>query len=146
MALLGLIEIDAEDGTLEIDCAVAAMDKVSDDGFRQVNNHVDPFAYVISANIHRRHLTAEDKRRLVEAVIKAKPEASDRTIAEQTKTPRSTVRRIRKAVTGGPSGPREGKDGKTYTAPARAPVPPDAKRAINSLDKALRKVAVQVIR
>ena len=31
----------------------------------------DPYAYVISANIHRRHLTAEQKRELIAKVIKA---------------------------------------------------------------------------
>jgi len=42
----------------------------------------DPAAYVISANIHRRHLKAEEQRPLIEAVIKATPEKSDRAIAK----------------------------------------------------------------
>src|SRR5207253_1860194 len=41
--------------------------------------------YVISKNIHRRHLTAEQKRDLIAKVIAAKPEASDRQIAKQVK-------------------------------------------------------------
>ena len=34
----------------------------------------DPYAYVISANIRRRHLTAEQKRELIAKLIKATPE------------------------------------------------------------------------
>jgi hypothetical protein len=51
----------------------------------------DPFAYVISANAHRRHLTAERKSELIEAVIKAKPQASNREIARQTNSDHKTV-------------------------------------------------------
>src|SRR6516165_5753954 len=42
-------------------------------------------AYVISKNIRRRHLTAEQKRKLIGKVIAAEPEASDRQIAKQVK-------------------------------------------------------------
>jgi hypothetical protein len=56
----------------------------------------DPYAFVLSANIHRRHLTAEQKRDLVAKLLKAKPEASDRQIAKQTKTSPTTVGKIRK--------------------------------------------------
>jgi hypothetical protein len=56
----------------------------------------DPYAFVVSANIHRRHLTAEQKRDLVAKLLKARPEQSDRQIAEQTKSNRTTVGQIRK--------------------------------------------------
>jgi hypothetical protein len=39
---------------------------------------VDPYAYVLSANIHRRHLSAAEKRDLIVAVLKAQPEKSSR--------------------------------------------------------------------
>ena len=55
----------------------------------------DPYAYVISANIHRRHLTAELKRKLIADVLKATPEKSDRQIAEAVKASRSTVGAVR---------------------------------------------------
>jgi hypothetical protein len=55
-----------------------------------------PYAFVLSANIHRRHLTAELKRDLIEKLLKAKPEQSDRQIAQQTKTSPTTVGKIRK--------------------------------------------------
>ena len=56
----------------------------------------DPYEYVLSANIHRRHLTAEQKREIIEKLLKAKPEASDRQIAKQTKTSPTWVGKIRK--------------------------------------------------
>jgi len=58
----------------------------------------DPYAYVASANLHRRHLTAEQKRDLTAKLIKAQPEKSDRHIAEQAKSNRTTVGQIRKAL------------------------------------------------
>ena len=39
---------------------------------------VDPFELVTSLNIHRRHLTAEQKRELIAKVLKAEPEKSNR--------------------------------------------------------------------
>jgi hypothetical protein len=55
----------------------------------------DPYEYVLSANIHRRHLTAEQKREIIAKVIKAKPEASNRQIAKIAKASPTTVGTIR---------------------------------------------------
>jgi ParB-like chromosome segregation protein Spo0J len=52
-------------------------------------------AYVISANIHRRHLAAEQKRELTAAVLKATPEKSDRQIAKIIKASPTFVGRVR---------------------------------------------------
>jgi hypothetical protein len=56
----------------------------------------DPYVFVLSANIHRRHLTAEQKRELIAKLIKQTPNKSDRRIAQQTKTSPTTVGKIRK--------------------------------------------------
>ena len=44
-------------------------------------NDDDPYAFVISINARRRHLTAEQKRELIAKVLKAQSEKSDRQIA-----------------------------------------------------------------
>ena len=83
---------------------------------------LDPYAYVISANVHRRHLTADQKRDLIEAVIKATPEKSDRQIAETTKTSPTTVGRVRakmKPTVQFGQLKRVGKDGKARKQPAK---------------------------
>jgi hypothetical protein len=51
----------------------------------------DPYAYVVSANIARRHLTANDKRRIITALIKANPQKSDRQIAKLVDASPTTV-------------------------------------------------------
>ena len=55
----------------------------------------DPFAYVISANAHRRHQTREQKRDLIEALLKAQPEKSDRMVAATVKASPTTVGTVR---------------------------------------------------
>jgi hypothetical protein len=51
--------------------------------FYDLNDRLDPAAYVISANLHRRHLTAEQKREVIAKLLKAQPEKSDRQIGKQ---------------------------------------------------------------
>jgi hypothetical protein len=58
-------------------------------------HHGGPTAYVISANIHRRHLTAEQKRDLIAKLLKAQPEKSDRQIADTVKASPTTVGTVR---------------------------------------------------
>jgi DNA-binding transcriptional regulator YhcF (GntR family) len=55
----------------------------------------DPYAYAISRNVCRRHLTNEQKRELVAKVLKARPEVSDRQIAEEVKVSHPTVGKVR---------------------------------------------------
>jgi hypothetical protein len=51
----------------------------------------NPLNFVIGANIRRRHLTAEDKRKALELLIKANPEQSDRQIAAAAHMSPTTV-------------------------------------------------------
>jgi hypothetical protein len=46
----------------------------------------DPYACVLTLNLHRRHLTPEQKRDLIDVVLKAKPDLSNRQIGKLTKT------------------------------------------------------------
>jgi ParB-like chromosome segregation protein Spo0J len=82
----------------------------------------DPVAYVISKNIHRRHLTAKERRVLIAKLIAAQPEKSDRQIAKQAKVGRMTVGRVRATVPGGTVEKRVGKDGKARKQPAKKKV------------------------
>jgi ParB-like chromosome segregation protein Spo0J len=60
----------------------------------------DPYAAAVSLNIHRRHLTAEQKRDLIAKLLKATPEKSDRQIAEMVKVDHKTVGAVREQVEG----------------------------------------------
>jgi hypothetical protein len=59
-----------------------------------------PAAYVISANIHRRHLTPEQKRDLIAKLIKAQPGKSDRQIAKTATADHKTVASVRVGMEG----------------------------------------------
>jgi|SRR5262249_30977300 len=85
------------------------------------NERGGPAAFVISANIHRRHVTAEQKRDLIAAVLKANPEKSDRAIAKELGVSHPTVAKAR-ASTGNslPVDKRIGLDGKARKVKKRA--------------------------
>ena len=55
----------------------------------------DPYAYVTSVNLHRRHLTAEQKRDVIAKLIKAAPEKSNRQIAKQVEASHPHIAKIR---------------------------------------------------
>jgi hypothetical protein len=65
------------------------------DDWRDPDPTFDPYAYVVSANVHRRHLTAEQRRDLIAKVLKARPEASNLQIAKQVKADDKTVAKVR---------------------------------------------------
>jgi hypothetical protein len=51
----------------------------------------DPYALALSYNVHRRHLSTEQKHDLIKEVLKAKPELSDRQIGAMTAADKNTV-------------------------------------------------------
>jgi hypothetical protein len=90
---------------------------------QQARKCFDPLAFVLTKNLHRRHLTAEQKRELIAKVLKEKPEASNRQIAEQLKVDHHKVASVRaeREATGeiAPVEKTVGKDGKERPAHQR---------------------------
>jgi hypothetical protein len=60
----------------------------------------DPYETVVSFNLHRRHLTSEQKRDLIAKLLKAQPEKSDRQIAGMAKADHKTVATVRSGEEG----------------------------------------------
>jgi hypothetical protein len=58
-----------------------------------LDDHVLPM--IVSLNLHRRHLTPEQKRDLIAKVLKAKPETSNRQIGAITKSDKKKVAAVR---------------------------------------------------
>jgi ParB-like chromosome segregation protein Spo0J len=77
-------------------------------------------AYVISANIHRRHLSSEQRREIIATLLKADPTKSNRQIGDTTKTDHKTVGAERAKLEATGEIPQlettTGADGKTRTA------------------------------
>jgi hypothetical protein len=80
----------------------------------------DPYAYVVSMNLHRRHLTAEQKREVIAKLLTAQPEKSDRQIAATAKASPTTVGVVRTELEEAGElsklDSRQGADGKTRPA------------------------------
>ncbi len=94
--------------------AVAPHDQTNDDRVR---------AYIISKNIHRRHLTAAQKRDLIAKLLKAGPEASNVNVAKQARVDDKTVAKVRRGLEATSEIPRlektVGADGKARKQPAK---------------------------
>jgi len=55
----------------------------------------DPIAYVISKNLKRRHLTAEQKREIIEKLIREQPHKSNRQIAREINVSHPHIGKVR---------------------------------------------------
>jgi hypothetical protein len=87
LAAIELVVKDAEQRTKLIENALTDA--------RVLNGDVDPWAYVASANLRRRHLTAEQKRELVAVLLKERPDRSDRATAKLALVSDKTVGAVR---------------------------------------------------
>jgi len=98
-------------------------------GYAELDDGVDPYAFVISRNIHRRHLPPDKKERAIAALITADPSRSDRQIAGMVKASPTTVgkKRAKMEAAGDVSTVDTRRDTKGRVQPSSKP--PKAKRA-----------------
>jgi ParB-like chromosome segregation protein Spo0J len=108
-------------------CEAAGVPAVFDIPFE--GDDAAALAFVISKNIHRRHLSAEKKNEMIDELIIADPAQSDRTIAETVKASPTTVgkRRAKMEAACKVSTVDTRKDKRGREQPARKPKP--AKKA-----------------
>ena len=99
LAMSGLLSVNDE-GQLCIRRWCSESGRWLDDSeqIRKQYSSEDPFALVLSLNLHRRHLTAESKRELIAKVLKARPELPNLQIASQIKVDDKTVAKIRQGL------------------------------------------------
>jgi hypothetical protein len=90
--LLGLLTI--ENGSL----ALKARPHDHPFEFECAYRHSDPYALALSLNIHRRHLTSEQKRELIAKLLRVRSEASNNSIAKQVKADDKTVAAVRREL------------------------------------------------
>jgi ParB-like chromosome segregation protein Spo0J len=63
--------------------------------FEALGYKMSPLTFVLSKNLHRRHLSPEDKRRIIAELIKAQPQKSNLQIAKTVKVSPTTVGTVR---------------------------------------------------
>jgi hypothetical protein len=90
LASLGLLDFDGERLKWKDRRLCDCWDLVKHTG-----RSLDPYALVLSFNVHRRHLNAEQKRDVIAKVLKAKPEASNLSIAKQVGADDKVVASVR---------------------------------------------------
>jgi hypothetical protein len=104
----------------------------------------DPREYVASANVHRRHLTAEQKRVLIATLLKMTPEKSNRQVAALAKADDKTVATVRRDLEATAEIPQltrtTGKDGKARTTKPAPVEKPKAEAAAKAPKPARGKV------
>jgi DNA-binding transcriptional regulator YhcF (GntR family) len=93
-------------------------------------------AFIISHNVHRRHLTPEERQKRLEAAIIANPAASARAIAEKVGVDKNKVVKARKKLesTGAVRTVQKtvGKDGKARTTTPKPKKPTEPQGALDA--------------
>jgi hypothetical protein len=87
-----------------------------------------PVAYVVSANLHRRHLTTAEKKDVAARLLKEDPKRNDREVGRRTELDGKTVGGVRRELEGRAEIPHVDKrtDSKGREQPARKGRPPEA--------------------
>ena len=80
-------------------CPLKIAETVVLGGFK-VEAGVDPYTRVLSLNVHRRQLTAEQKRKLIAKLLAADPERSNSQIAKTAHADDKTVAAVRRELEG----------------------------------------------
>jgi hypothetical protein len=115
---------------------IAPHEQNNDDGVR---------AYIISKNIHRRHLDPETKIKILAQLVAAQPEKSDRQLAKEAGVSHPTIAKARREAeaTGKalPVAKRVGADGKARARPAKKARKQPAKKAKSKTPEAPKAAA-----
>jgi hypothetical protein len=82
------------DGRNRMD-AIELADLCTGKRWRVVSSRTDPYDYVLSANLHRRHLTSAEKREVIAKLLKANPIQSNRQLAAKLGSSHHTVAAVR---------------------------------------------------
>jgi DNA-binding Lrp family transcriptional regulator len=92
----------------------------------------DPVDYIVSANIHRRHLGVEEKEKIAADVLKERPERSNREVAKMVKLSHPKIAKIRSKLemTGDVETVSTRTDSKGRQQPARKPAKPPSNEAL----------------
>ena len=75
--------------------AALGLEPLTGGAYAELDPGVDPYDFVVSRNIFRRHLTAGQKRELIAKLLKADASKSDRQIGETIKADHKTVGAVR---------------------------------------------------
>ena len=92
---LDAIEIEIGPAIVSPPSVMAGKDFLAVNKVIVLDRSVDPYAFVISANIRRRHLTVEQKHELIAKLIETDPTKSNRQIAKTIKVDHKTVASVR---------------------------------------------------
>src|SRR5215831_721921 len=103
--------------------AALGLEPLTGGAYTELDPGINPYAFVVSRSIHRRHLNAKQRRELIAKLLEADPSKSDRQIGETIKADHKTVGAVRaeKEATGeiSPVEKRVGKDGKARKQPVK---------------------------